>query len=298
MTTMALSRGLATEPVDHCPLCGSERLLPFGAAPDAALALHPLQSRCDECGVLVSNPRVSEQERDRYYQASYYEQQWPDGERVMRENLTTHAAHDVALIERVSGTRLNQGCRALDVGSGYGATTETLRRRGFHAIGCEMSWRGCSFAHARGLSMVRGKVPGLPFADRAFELVTSAHVIEHVGDPKVFVRELTRVLAPGGVLALVTDHVTASQHAWHRLRARAAFRMPPFQTSTDHTFVFGTEHLRQLIEHAGCTFVDSVVYHHAAPHESWHWRAYKTTFRLIDRVMGWGPYQLAVGVRS
>ena len=56
--------------------------------------------------------------------------------------------------------------------------------RGFDAIGCEMSARGSSFARAHGLRFVRAKAPGLPFDDGTFDLVTSAHVIEHVGDPQ------------------------------------------------------------------------------------------------------------------
>ena len=281
----------------RCPLCRSGGLQPFGAVAPEVPALHTLQSRCESCGLLVSNPQTSEAERDRYYQERYYEQQWPDADRVLRENLATHAAHDIALVQRMSGAHLKAGGRALDVGAGYGATVQTLRQRGFRVTGCELSPRGCTFAHSHGLSMVRAKAPGLPFADGAFDLVTSAHVIEHVGDPQRFVRDLARVLMPGGILALITDHVSASQHVWNRLRARASMRVPPFQTSTDHTFVFGTSHLRGLLERAGCEPLRVVVYHHAPPPESWHWRAYKSTFRVIDRLVGWGPYQLAIGVR-
>jgi SAM-dependent methyltransferase len=297
-TTAAAAREFAIENVHRCPLCGSVRLRPFGTAPQDPLTLHAQQSRCDGCGVLLSNPRVREPDRDRYYQDRYYELQWPDADRVLQENLATHAAHDVSLIERLSGPRLPRQARALDVGAGYGATVETLRRRGYRAVGCEMSWRGCAFAHSHGLAVVRGKAPALPFADGAFDLVISAHVIEHVGDPKAFVCDLARVVKPGGVLALVTDHAVASQHTWNRMLARATFRVPPFQTSTDHTFVFGTKHLRHLLAHAGCTPLDVVVYHHGRPRESWHWRAYKSTFRFIDRLLGWGPYQLALGVRG
>jgi SAM-dependent methyltransferase len=281
-----------------CPLCGSAQLKPFGAVPAGLPSLHRQQSRCAGCGVLISNPQASEPERDCYYRETYYERQWPNAEQVMRENLATHAAHDVALIEKLAGDRLKRGGRALDVGSGYGATVATLQQRGFQAAGCEMSWRGCTFAHSHLLPVVRGKVPGLPFVDGAFDLVTSAHVIEHVGDPRAFVTELARVVAPGGVLAIVTDHAAASQHAWNRWKALATFRTPPFQTSTDHTFVFGSSHLRGLLADAGCRETNVVVYHHAPPEESWHWRLYKSTFRLVDRWLGWGPYQLALGVRA
>jgi SAM-dependent methyltransferase len=278
-------------------MCGSGSLRPYGTAPPGDV-LHTSQSCCRRCGVLVSNPRVSEQDRDRYYQNRYYEQQWPDAERVLAENVSIYAAHDVSLLQTMSGGRLRAGDRALDVGSGYGGIVRTLQDRGLRAIGCEMSWRGCAFARTQGLHIIRAKSPGLPFADGMFDLVTSAHVIEHVGNPQAFVAELARLVRPGGVLAIVTDHADASQHKWNRACARARLRVPPFQTSTDHTFVFRTTHLRQLLEGAGCAVSGIAVYHHASPLEHWHWRAYKATFRFVDRLLGWGPYQLAVGVRQ
>ena len=46
----------------------------------------------------------------------------------------------------------------------------------------------------------------LPFADGAFDLVCSAWVLEHVDLPRAFVREIARVLAPGGRFAFVTPN--------------------------------------------------------------------------------------------
>jgi SAM-dependent methyltransferase len=44
----------------------------------------------------------------------------------------------------------------------------------------------------------------LPFADRTFEIATSADVIEHLTDPARHLREIRRVLRPGGALVLTT----------------------------------------------------------------------------------------------
>lgn len=46
----------------------------------------------------------------------------------------------------------------------------------------------------------------LPFADESFELVSCNMVVEHLKDPEVTFRELTRVLAPGGRLAIHTPN--------------------------------------------------------------------------------------------
>jgi len=46
----------------------------------------------------------------------------------------------------------------------------------------------------------------LPFADGSFDLVCSAWVLEHVDMPRAFIKEIHRVLAPGGRFAFVTPN--------------------------------------------------------------------------------------------
>jgi SAM-dependent methyltransferase len=49
-------------------------------------------------------------------------------------------------------------------------------------------------------------VGGLPFRDAAFDLVTANMVVEHVDDPRALLREIARVLTPGGVFLFHTPN--------------------------------------------------------------------------------------------
>jgi SAM-dependent methyltransferase len=106
-------------------------------------------------------------------------------------------------------------CRSLlDAGCGDG--------RYFHVIaadppterlaGCDISERILATARKTaaqvGLSpeLVRANVESLPFADESFDLVLCTQVLEHLLSPADGVRELARVLRPGGVLLLSADH--------------------------------------------------------------------------------------------
>ncbi len=63
-------------------------------------------------------------------------------------------------------------------------------------------------ATAAGLEpeLVQGNLERLPLADADFDLVVSIQVLEHLLDPAAGVRELARVLRPGGTLLLSTDN--------------------------------------------------------------------------------------------
>src|ERR1051325_1458610 len=88
--------------------------------------------------------------------------------------------------------------RILDVGCGTGANLELLGEYG-DAEGVDVSPEALSFWRARGLANVRqGAAEKLPFADESFDLVTGLDVVEHLDDDVAGLKEMHRVLKPGG----------------------------------------------------------------------------------------------------
>jgi SAM-dependent methyltransferase len=89
----------------------------------------------------------------------------------------------------------------LDFGCGTGAFLEHLARFGtVSAVDGDPD--AVRFCHERGRSEVRhvGPTEPLPFADESFDLVTTLDVIEHIEDDVAALRELRRVMRPGGLL--------------------------------------------------------------------------------------------------
>jgi ubiquinone/menaquinone biosynthesis C-methylase UbiE len=58
-------------------------------------------------------------------------------------------------------------------------------------------------------ALCQSSVAELPFADESFSLVTANMVMEHIADPETTLRELRRVLAPGGYLIFHTPNASA-----------------------------------------------------------------------------------------
>ena len=88
--------------------------------------------------------------------------------------------------------------RILDVGCGTGANLEMLARFG-DVEGVDIAREALAFCRERGLKDVRhGAAEKLPYEDGSFDLVTSFDVIEHLDDDVAGLREIRRVLKPGG----------------------------------------------------------------------------------------------------
>jgi demethylmenaquinone methyltransferase / 2-methoxy-6-polyprenyl-1,4-benzoquinol methylase len=116
--------------------------------------------------------------------------------------------------------RLTPGGHALDVACGSGKLTAQLRRRapGGLVIGLDFSGRMLEVAagHARGPGYVRGDGLRLPFPDGTFDAVTIAFGLRNLADPLGGLREMRRVLRPGG-RAVVLEFVRPGPGAVGRM---------------------------------------------------------------------------------
>jgi len=92
--------------------------------------------------------------------------------------------------------------KILDVGCGTGANLLMLSEYG-DAEGVDISEDALAFCRERGLDKVRlGAGEQLPYDDGTFDLVTAFDVVEHMDDDLAGLREMRRVLRPGGRVLL------------------------------------------------------------------------------------------------
>jgi SAM-dependent methyltransferase len=85
------------------------------------------------------------------------------------------------------------------------------------------------------LRLQAGSVLGLPFTDASFDLVASYQMLEHVPDPEAALREMLRVVRPGGTISIVSPNLLSvlsslrgmGIHAWKNRPLRTIFLRSP-----------------------------------------------------------------------
>ncbi|MEJ5239941.1 MAG: class I SAM-dependent methyltransferase [Anaerolineales bacterium] len=92
--------------------------------------------------------------------------------------------------------------RVLENGCGIGMYAERLAAAGGEVIGLEYDFERAAQARQRVARIVNAAGEALPFPQDSFDLILSHEVIEHVQDDAQAVREMVRVLRPGGRLVL------------------------------------------------------------------------------------------------
>ncbi|MBM3127301.1 MAG: class I SAM-dependent methyltransferase [Chloroflexi bacterium] len=164
----------------------------------SAYGVHPPIVRCNACGLVYANPRWDSSLVNENYSVvedpTYVEERQG---RVL--TFERNLAPFEKLIAGNSPTR-----RLLDVGCHIGVMIELAQARGWEGWGLEPSVWASEQARARGLRVITGTLDHAALPENYFDVVTMWDVIEHLTDPAAEIRNVQRILKPGGIFAIHT----------------------------------------------------------------------------------------------
>lgn len=137
--------------------------------------------------------------------------------------------------------------RLVDVGCSLGYTMEAARSLGLDAAGVDVSAHAVASCRRAGFDAREGDLHHLPFDDAMFSVAILKHVFEHTPAPREALRELRRVLAPGGAAFFAVPNGD-----WRRAtRAAATSRFFRGDTAWDHFVYYTPATLSRLVADEG-----------------------------------------------
>lgn len=189
--------------------------------------------QCLECKLVYTNPRPSDRDILRGYVEGEDQKYFVEAEsRSINAYLSLHTVR-----------RYRTGGRLLDIGCSMGFFLNAARIL-FDAHGVELSRWACDFAGNKlGINVRCGTLQDARFPSGHFDVVTLIDVIEHLPDPMGTMREIARIIKPGGMIYLVTPNIESLSAKllrgfWWGFRSA-------------HLYYFSPSSIRRLLEAAG-----------------------------------------------
>jgi SAM-dependent methyltransferase len=173
---------------------------------------------------------------------------------------------------------LRAGDRLLDLGCGFGRHAFEALRRGARVVACDMAVPELIETRAVFEAMqsdgeappgmlataVNGDATRLPFADASFDRIIASEVMEHVPDDLAALDELTRVLRPGGTMAVTIPSWFPEKVCW----AISDEYHAPF-VEGGHVRIYTEGEMRRKMQGAGLAPVGAHMAH--ALHSPYWW---------------------------
>lgn len=192
--------------------------------------------QCRKCG-LVWLERVKWHTNQRaYYSEQYYPENY-SGRKELK-NLFRYRFKLIKKYFRPTG-------KLLEVGAASGDFLHLLQEVGYDVHGVELSARAAGRAAEKyRLNLFQGTLEDASFLEESFNYVVMYHVLEHVPDPRATLREVYRVLKPGGRVLIEVPNVRSVDCKSTRLLLNAL-------DYPNHIYGFSRETLIKTVVSAG-----------------------------------------------
>jgi SAM-dependent methyltransferase len=143
----------------------------------------------------------------------------------------------------------------LDVGCGYGFFAALMAERGWQVEGIEISAVGRDYARTvLGLDVSPQPLPRPEWPEASFDVITLFYVIEHLAEPVTILKEVYRLLRPGGTLLLRWPHTTSIVKLLKPWSASLRLYQAP-----SHLFDFSPRTIHRMVADVGFQEIHTVI---------------------------------------
>lgn len=213
----------------NCDLCGSSNNTLLLQAGDYRYG-HPEMFdivKCRSCGLIYLNPRPTFEAINKLYEEDYTpidkmdNLKQPNGSRKSLKKILGPFWYRIGGYYGISEIKVEG--RFLDIGCAKGDTLEASRDMGAEVYGIEVNPKSAEICKGKGLNVHCGTVEDSGYPNDYFDSIWMSQVIEHLHSPKNSLKEIRRILKPGGRLYLFCPNAGSYPakffgkywHGWH-----------------------------------------------------------------------------------
>lgn len=199
--------------------------------------------KCRSCHLIYVNPiEKASKIKEGYFQMTSIDAS------IIRESRLSATESQVGLIKQYKN-----GTCLLDIGCGEGFFLFNASKAGYTAKGIELSQDAVAYARREfGLDVEAKPLEEMQLPENYFDVVTVWQVLEHVPFPLMILKEVHRVLNPGGMLVITTPDIGG-------IPAKI-FRRKWWNIRKLHINQFTTKTLTNILKNAGFKNISSVSY--------------------------------------
>ncbi|MEW6670461.1 MAG: class I SAM-dependent methyltransferase [Thermodesulfobacteriota bacterium] len=200
--------------------------------------------KCHSCSLVFVHPQPNYTELKGHYDDGYYKD-WLDRQKKQRLRMWNRRVKKIISAKKPG--------RLMDVGCGEGTFLALIQQEGWKICGTEFSEFAARHASdLLGTDIFCGELPSAGFQKNTFDVVTMWHVLEHVDDPKKYLKEAYRILKPDGLFVLAVPNVNnlVFQFAYRVVKGRKLKLFTKGEKEI-HLFHFSPTTLKRFLEEAG-----------------------------------------------
>jgi len=163
---------------------------------------------------------------------------------VVPEFIMARAAE---IMRGFDGSRKNN--RMLDIGFGSGVILEAARDQGWNPFGIEVSLPAVEQARLKGFDVFHGTLEEAHYPGDHFDVITASEILEHLPDPQSVLKEIARILRPGGMFWATTPSATGL--SFRMMGIDWGMVAPP-----EHSQLFSVKAVKKMLRDAGFSDVE------------------------------------------
>lgn len=205
--------------IPQCPLCNTKEVFFFTIARDYQ-NMHNQNEykayRCSECSIIFQFPFLGKEIFDEIYPEDYYAHVEDGGIPFLTKLLDDFLHGKNNLYSPLKHSlypyflNIKQANKVLDIGCGKGLFLDVLKANGKETYGLEPDRNAVDILKKKGHHATMGDISASAYEDNFFDLITMFQVFEHLENPSEVIREIYRILKPGGTFILETPNIESS----------------------------------------------------------------------------------------